>query len=78
MRTPQHKRSCRWRAPLRGARPTLVQRRTAAHDVCRAEYVATLEEALAELEQFVGLLRQLARSGTADAMARIARLLDTP
>ena len=49
---------------------------TAASEVCKAEYVATLEEALRELEQFLAVLRQLARSGGAQALARIARLLD--
>ncbi len=69
---------CPWSARLPRRRAAKAARRGAsqAREVCRIEYAAALEESLRELEQLLELLRQLAHSGAADALARIAQLLD--
>lgn len=67
-----HPRSRRGWAARRGG----GRRVAAAREICSSEYVAALEGSLHELQSLLALLRQIARSGAADALARIGRLLD--
>ena len=76
---PMPQSPCAWNARSRrgwAARGVGRRRGAAARDICDGEYVAALQASLHELHHLLALLRQIAGSGAADALARIGRLLD--